>query len=129
MSRILVADDDADICRLVAFTLQREGHDVLTAANGNDALALAVSDRPDLAILDVLMPGLGGIDLVRALSVRSETARVPVVLLSALTQATEVARGIDAGAVAYLIKPFDPLALATRVETILASRAGASLHD
>jgi DNA-binding response OmpR family regulator len=124
VARILVADDELDIRRLVTFTLQRRGHDVLPAANGDEAIALTRRERPDLIVLDVMMPGRGGLDVTRELAADPATASIPVILLSALGQAGEVAAGLATGARAYLVKPFAPADLADRVGAILATVPG-----
>lgn len=116
---ILVADDDPDIRRLVAFTLRRRGYTVLEAATGDDALALIRQGRPDLAVLDVMMPGRTGLDVARALESDRATAAIPVLLLSARGQAGEIADGLATGARAYVVKPFSPPELAERIAALL----------
>jgi CheY-like chemotaxis protein len=118
---ILAADDDRDILALVAFRLGREGHEVLTAVDGEEALALARTRLPDLAILDVRMPKLTGLEVVRALRADEATRAMPVVLLTASVQDESVQDGYDAGADEYMKKPFSPQELATRVEQMLAA--------
>lgn len=125
-ARIVVADDENDIRRLIVFTLRRRGHTVLEAENGDDALALIRREQPDLAVLDVMMPGLTGLDVVRALATEPETAAIPVVVVSAKGQAGEVEAGLSSGAISYLVKPFSPHDLAARVADILARNAGDS---
>ena len=121
MSRkIVVADDEADIRRLVAFTLTRRGHAVLQAGAGDEALALVRREDPDLVVLDVMMPGLTGPEVVRAL--RAEGSPVPCLLISAHGHAADLERGFAAGASAYMIKPFVPRELADRVAELLAAR-------
>jgi DNA-binding response OmpR family regulator len=116
---ILVADDDPDIRRLVAFTLRRRGHAVVEAATGDDALALARAHRPDLVVLDVMMPGLSGLDVASALASDADLRHTPVVLVSAKGQVSEVAAGLAAGARAYVVKPFAPAELAARCAELL----------
>ena len=126
IARIVVADDDPDIRRLVAFTLRRRGHTVLEAASGDVALALISDELPDLAVLDMMMPGLTGLEVIHALAAEPKTARVPVVLLSAKGQVNEVQSGLDSGARAYLVKPFVPRDLAEKVAGILCAGPGTS---
>jgi DNA-binding response OmpR family regulator len=116
---ILVADDDEDILALVAFRLGRAGHEVITAHDGEQALELAQSRSPDLVILDVRMPKMTGIDVVRALREHEATKSVPVILLTASVQDESVKSGFDAGADDYIKKPFSPHELVDRVEAIL----------
>ena len=103
---ILCADDDDDILALVALRLTRAGYEVRTASNGTAALAEARARRPELAILDVMMPRMGGIDVVTAFREDDELRDVKVILLSARVQDMDRQRGIDAGADMYLVKPF-----------------------
>jgi DNA-binding response OmpR family regulator len=117
---ILVADDDPDILEFVAFRLERDGHEVIRAHDGEQALAAARRRRPDLAVLDVTMPGLGGFEVLRALREEAPPARLPVILLSARVQEADVRRGLEAGADGYLGKPFSAQELRERVEAILA---------
>jgi DNA-binding response OmpR family regulator len=103
---ILCADDDEDILQLVALRLTRAGYDVMTAGDGAAALAKAQERVPAVAILDVMMPRMGGIDVVQALRADANLRDVKVILLSARVQETDKERGLDAGADVYLIKPF-----------------------
>lgn len=123
-ARIVVADDEADIRRLVSFTLRRRGYTVLEASAGDAALDLIRRERPDLCVLDVMMPGLTGTEVARALTGDPATAGIPIIMLSAKGQAVEIELGLESGARAYLVKPFSPAALATQVADILATRAG-----
>ena len=124
MARIVVADDDADIRDLVGFKLRQAGHDVETVEDGAAAVAAAQAARPDLVILDVMMPGMGGLDATRALRLDPALARVPVILLTARAQESDIEQGFGAGADDYVVKPFSPRELASRVAAVLArSRA------
>ncbi len=119
---ILVADDDRDILELVAFRLERAGYEVLTAGDGEQALASAREHRPALAVLDVMMPKLTGYDVTRELRADKETSRIPVILLTARVQEADVARGFEAGADDYVKKPFSPQELKARVQAVLGRR-------
>lgn len=119
---ILVADDDQDILELVAFRLERAGYEVLTAGDGEQALAAAREHRPALAVLDVMMPKLTGYDVVKAMRAEEGTSRIPVILLTARVQEADVSRGFEAGADDYIRKPFSPQELRARVEAILGRR-------
>lgn len=120
---VLVADDDEDILQLVSFRLERAGYNVVTAADGQQALAAAREHQPDLAVLDVMMPGLNGYEVTRQLRADSATAQIPVILLTARVQEADVSRGFEAGADDYLRKPFSPQELRSRVQAILARRS------
>ena len=119
---VLVADDDDDILQLVSFRLERAGYTVVTAADGQQALAAARQHQPDLAVLDVMMPGLNGYEVTRQLRADPATAAIPVILLTARVQEADVSRGFEAGADDYLRKPFSPQELRSRVQAILARR-------
>ena len=95
---VLVADDDEDILQLVSFRLERAGYTVVTAADGPEALAAARQHQPDLAVLDVMMPGLNGYEVTRQLRADPATAAIPVILLTARVQEADVSRGFEAGA-------------------------------
>jgi DNA-binding response OmpR family regulator len=103
---ILCADDDRDILALVALRLERAGYRVAQAVDGEQALSLARELHPDVLVLDVMMPRLTGTDVLAALRADEATADLRVVLLSARAQEADVERGLDAGADAYLAKPF-----------------------
>jgi len=119
VSLILVADDEPHIVKLVEFTLAKRGFDVVTARDGEEAVRVAGECRPDLILLDVMMPVMNGFDALRALKRDPHTSRIPVVILSAKSQQTEVAEGIELGAVEYIRKPFTPSGLAERVSAVL----------
>ena len=113
---VLIADDDADILSLVRLRLERSGYEVISAQNGTDALALASSRDPDIAIFDVSMPGLSGFDVTRRL--RETSINMPVILLTARALEADVEAGAAAGADAYLTKPFSPQDLEARVRAL-----------
>jgi CheY-like chemotaxis protein len=119
-ARIVVADDDEDILRLVAFILRRRGHDVLEARTGAEALALIRRERPDLAVLDLRMPELDGLQVVRALAADADVEPLPLIMLSASAQRADVEAGLSAGVSAYVPKPFTPGQLARAVDDVLA---------
>ena len=104
--RVLVADDDADILALLAAGLERRGYAVTTATDGSAALALTTAELPDALVLDWLMPGLEGAEVCRELRSQAATASIPVVLLTARAAEADRRRALDAGASAYVVKPF-----------------------
>ena len=122
MPTVLVADDDADIRDVVVFKLEQAGYDVIVAEDGASALACAREMRPDLAVLDVMMPRLTGYDVTRELRADAETAQIPVILLTARVQEADIARGFEAGADDYVKKPFSPQELKARVQAGLGRR-------
>jgi DNA-binding response OmpR family regulator len=119
MASILVAEDERDIRELIAFTLQFAGHQITQAANGAVAVELAPQVKPDLIMMDVRMPKMSGYEACKALKEIEEVKHIPVVFLSAKGQDDEVANGIEAGAVAYILKPFAPDELTRRIGEIL----------
>jgi two-component system response regulator MprA len=108
MGHVLVADDQEDVRSLLTLLLQLEGHDVATAVDGADAVTKATESLPDAIVLDVMMPRVDGLTALRQLRGAPLTAKVPVLLLSGKTSASDFDAGMDAGADGYLAKPFDP---------------------
>lgn len=119
-AKILVADDDLMLQRLIVNTLKLEHHEVIVAGDGKQALDMIHSEEPDLVILDVMMPVLNGFDVCTELRKDSNTATLPIIMLSGLGQVQEKITGLRAGADEYLTKPIDPRELLTRVEMLLA---------
>lgn len=125
MAHILVAEDERDIRELVTFTLQFAGHKVTQAQNGEIAVELAQQVIPDLILTDVRMPKMTGYEVCKALKEIESVKHIPVVILSAKGQDEEIETGKEAGAIDYILKPFDMAELQQRVSEIL-SKIGAS---
>ncbi len=123
-ARLLVVDDDADIVELLAASLRFSGFDVTTASNGHDALALAGSLRPDLIVLDVMMPGLDGLGVVRRL--REGGNRVPVVMLTAKDATEDRVSGLTVGGDDYITKPFSLEEVVARIRAVLRRSGSAA---
>ena len=123
MARILVAEDERDIRDLIRFTLTFAGHEVTTAANGQDAVEVAQELLPDLILMDVRMPRLTGYEACRQIKAIDSLKETPVVFLSAKGQDSEVAAGLEAGADDYIVKPFAVEELTRHINGIL-ERAG-----
>ncbi len=119
MSKILVADDEPHILKLVSFTLGNHGWEIVTAGDGAAAAELAESEQPDLILLDVMMPVMNGYDAAKKISENPATAHIPIVMLSAKSQQREIAEGLTCGASEYICKPFTPKDLVQRVSEIL----------
>jgi two-component system, OmpR family, phosphate regulon response regulator PhoB len=117
--RVLVVDDEADITALVAYHLAKAGYRVTTAANGRDALHAAQEERPDLVVLDLMLPGASGYDVLAELRRRQETKDVGVILLTARKEEADRIKGLSLGADDYLPKPFSPQELVLRVGAVL----------
>ena len=122
-ARILVVDDHEDNVELLRARLEARGYRVEAASDGMQALERVFADPPDLVLLDVMMPGLSGIDVCRALRARPESADLPVILLTARSQEADVQAGFRAGADDYMTKPFSPRELVSRIDALLARRA------
>jgi len=118
--RILIADDDPDILRLIKVNLDYLGHTVLETSDGEHAIQVAAQERPDLIVLDLMMPYRDGLSVLRELAQLPETKDVPVIILTARAMAHEQQRGWAAGATEYLVKPFTPHDLATAIDKIKA---------
>jgi DNA-binding response OmpR family regulator len=116
---VLCADDDEDILSLVSLRLQRAGFEVVTAADGDEAVEVARTRQPALAVLDVMMPKRTGYEVLAELRADPALRGMKVILLSARVQEGDVARGMDAGADAYLAKPFKAQDLVTKVQELL----------
>lgn len=124
MHKILIVEDHADIRRLIRMTLEFEAVEIHEAADADAGLAAAKALRPDLVLLDVMMPGsMDGLALCRALRADPALATVPVVVLSARGHACDRQAGLDAGATAYLVKPFSPMQLLELTGTLLGTTA------
>ena len=117
--RILVVDDEPDITALVAYHLARAGYLVTTAASGSEAIRAAKEARPDLVILDLMLPGISGCDILAELRSREETRDVGVILLTARREEADRIRGLSLGADDYLTKPYSPQELILRVAAVL----------
>ncbi|MGH7668243.1 MAG: response regulator [Gemmatimonadaceae bacterium] len=118
-TRVLVVDDEPDIVALVAFHLAKAGYRVSTAANGTDALAAARNERPMLIVLDLMLPGMSGLDVLRELRANNGTREIAVLLLTARREEQDRVEGLSVGADDYLTKPFSPAELVLRVGAIL----------
>ena len=119
MAKIVVADDDVDVRMLVALKLRHSGYDVVDVGDGAAAGEACRDERPDLVVLDHMMPVMSGLEACRAIKAEPGLADVPVVLLTARAQNTDVDAGLAVGADAYVTKPFSPKELAARVESLL----------
>lgn len=124
--RVLIVDDDPPSLKMTAFLLNEEGYEVATADNGLDALRLVEQQAPDLVILDVMMPGLDGLQVTQRIR---RTMSVPIIMLSAKGETVDRVHGLDVGADDYLAKPFEPAELLARVRSVLRRSEVFSLSE
>ena len=122
MAKILLAEDEVHIGDMVAFKLTNSGHQVVRARDGGQALTAAAAERPDLIVLDVMMPVLNGFEVLRKLKDDAVLRTIPVIMLTAKGQERDVLAGLGAGAVDYIVKPFSLNELVARIETALRKR-------
>lgn len=119
MPRILVVDDEPDLVRLMQFRLEREGWEVVTAGDGQAALSSAMGDKPDLVVLDIMMPLLDGLEVLRQIRSHRATSKLPVIMLTAKTDLKSVDTARDLWIADYIMKPFDPEKLVQKVRKAL----------
>ncbi len=120
---VLVADDEEDIRSLVSVRLKRAGYDVITAADGEEALLLVAARLPDLVVLDMMMPKATGLEVARNMREQPTTKDIPIILLTARAQEADVVSGFEAGVDDYMKKPFSPQDLQARVQALLERSA------
>ena len=118
--KILLADDEEDIKAVVQLFLESKGYEVITAFDGLSAIDMAQAEKPDLILLDVMMPVVNGYEVCTRLKADEATRDIPIVMLSAMAQSESVDKGLSAGAVDYIVKPFDPARLEEVVRRILS---------
>lgn len=126
---ILVIEDDPDIQELVSFSLGREGYAVVQATTGERGLELAQAAMPDLVLLDVMLPGIDGLETLRRLKALPSLSRVPVIMASAKGEDPDVVAGLELGADDYVVKPYSPRVLVARVRTALRRRFQGGLGE
>jgi two-component system phosphate regulon response regulator PhoB len=119
MSKILIIEDESDISELIALHLTREGHEAQCVANGLQAQPAAIEQKPDLIVLDMMLPGLDGGQVFKRLRADTRTTHIPVIILTAKGQVTDKIAGLELGADDYLTKPFSPRELHLRISAIL----------
>ena len=127
--RVLVVDDERDIVEMITFNLQRAGYEVICAYNGLDAVDLAQKHLPDLIVLDLMLPGIDGTEVTRRLKSDGRTEGIPLVMLTAKGEETDVVVGLTLGADDYVTKPFSVKILLARLAAVLRRREGQSSGD
>jgi two-component system alkaline phosphatase synthesis response regulator PhoP len=119
MTKVLVIDDEAPIRLLCRVNLEAESMDVVEASDGEEGLTLARAEKPDIVLLDVMMPGMDGWQVAERLLENEDTSHIPLVFLTARAELRDRARGLELGGVDYITKPFNPVELASVVESLL----------
>ena len=117
--RILVVDDEEDIVELVSYNLAREGYEIISASSGETALILAGSELPDIIILDLMLPGINGLEVAKILKNNPVTADIPIVMLTAKGEEADIVTGLELGADDYITKPFSPRVLVARIRAVI----------
>ena len=123
-ARVLVVDDDEDILQLIQYNLNKEGYLISCAASGEEALRKAKKDKPELILLDLMLHGVDGLDVCRALKGESSTKGIPIIMISARGEETDIVAGLELGADDYIVKPFSPAVLRARVKSVLRRIGG-----
>src|SRR5688572_4374337 len=121
--RILIVDDDVDTLRLVGIMLQRQGYQIIAASNGTQGLEKALEEKPDLILLDVMMPDMDGYEVTRRLRKNPDTSSTPILMFTAKTQLDDKVTGFEVGADDYLTKPTHPTELQSHVKALLERTA------
>lgn len=117
--KILIVDDEEDILMLVSYNLNKEGFNVKTAASGEEALKIATSEDFDLIILDLMLPNINGLKVCEKLKLNTETKSIPIVMLTAKSEESDIVKGLEIGADDYITKPFSPKVLSARIKALL----------
>ncbi len=117
--KILVVEDEKDIVKMLEYNLKKDGFSTLVARNGEDAIIITNRERPDLVILDLMLPGIDGLEVCKALKSESKTAPIPIIMLTAKGQESDKVVGLELGADDYVTKPFSPRELIARIKAVL----------
>lgn len=125
--KILAVDDESDVLLLIKTALMSEGYAVTTASNGPDALSVAADQRPDLIILDMMMPEMSGFDVLEALRSRQETESIPVIMLTGVSDKGKIRQAIDSGIDYYIVKPFEFHDLISKVKIAISDSENSPL--
>jgi two-component system, OmpR family, alkaline phosphatase synthesis response regulator PhoP len=116
---VLVIDDEKDLVELIRYNLEKEGYKVIGAGDGEAGLSLAAAEKPDLIVIDLMLPGIDGLEVCRLLRKGSDTYRIPIIMLTAKTSESDRVVGLELGADDYVTKPFSPRELGARVKALL----------
>jgi len=122
LKHVLAVEDGEDILELITYNLEREGYEVTGATTGEDGIDAARSEKPDLILLDLMLPGIDGLEVCRRLKADPDTAHIPVVMVTAKGEETDIVTGFELGADDYVIKPFSPRVLIARIRAVQKRR-------
>ncbi len=117
--KILIVEDDADITEVIEYNLKKEGYRTISASRGEDVLSVTKRQKPDLIILDLMLPGIDGLEVCRNLRKKDSTAQMPIIMLTAKSQEADKVVGLELGADDYMVKPFSPRELIARIKAVL----------
>jgi two-component system phosphate regulon response regulator PhoB len=126
METVLIVDDEEDIVELIQYNLSGRGYAVLTALSGEHGISLSIAHVPDLIILDLMLPGIGGLDVAKYLRQKEETKNIPILMLTAKSSEADIITGLESGATDYMSKPFGTDMLMARVRAILRRHVAAA---
>ncbi len=129
MKTVLVVDDEKDIVQLIRYNLEREGFKVVSASDGNEALRRANDTRPDLVLLDIMLPGKDGYEVMKSLNQSEKTANIPVIFLTAKSAEFDEVLGLELGADDYIVKPISPRKLISRIRAVLRRSEGVKADE
>ena len=127
--QILVVDDEEDILELITYNLMKEGYQVTTAASGEAAMSKAYKEKPDLILLDLMLPGVDGLDVYRELKKKQDTSQIPIIMVTAKTEDTDIITGLELGSDDYVTKPFSPKVLLARIKAVLRRKKYEEAED
>ncbi len=127
--RVVAVEDDKDILELITYNLEREGYEVTGATTGEDGIDAARSEKPDLILLDLMLPGIDGLEVCRRLKADPDTAHIPVVMVTAKGEETDIVTGLELGADDYVTKPFSPKVLIARMRAVQRRRDRAQVTE
>jgi two-component system alkaline phosphatase synthesis response regulator PhoP len=117
--KILIVEDEKDIIKMIEYNLKKEGFKVIDARDGEDALDLSLREHPDIILLDLMLPGIDGLEVCKTLKKESKTSSIPIIMLTAKSQESDKVVGLELGADDYITKPFSPRELIARIKAVL----------
>jgi two-component system phosphate regulon response regulator PhoB len=128
-AKILVVEDEEDILELLRYNLEKEGYSLRLVTSGEDAITAALNDKPDLVLLDLMLPGLDGLEVCKELKANRHTSHIPVIMVTAKGEESDIVAGLELGADDYIAKPFSPKVLVARIRTVLRRKSRGEAGD